>query len=115
VCDTDRLSSDPASGGADQWLEVCRVNGIDPQEVRLIYARYAAYRGFNEAKTGSSIPLAQWFSFYRLEKGSAGLQVEVPAEGCSADGDAVNDACLQRPAAFLEALKAYDGSSRRQS
>jgi len=93
---------------ADQWLELCRTTEIDPQEVQLIYGRYDAYRDFTEKNTGSCIPVEQWFHFYYLEKNSEGLQVGVPVEGCSADGDAVNNACLRRPGIFLEVLKAYD-------
>jgi len=90
------------------WLELCRTGDIDPQEVRLIYARYDAYRGFTEKTTGASIPLAQWFRFYYREKNSEGLQAGAPVEGCSADGDAVNNACLSRPGVFLAALEAYN-------
>jgi len=92
----------------DHWLQLCRIAGIDPREVRLIHARFDAYREFTEKKTGQSISVGRWFGFYRLEKNSEGLQAGAPVEGCSADGDAVNDACLRRPAAFLEVLEAYD-------
>ena len=92
----------------DRWLELCQSTGIDPQEVRLIHDRYAAYRSFTEKNSGSVISLEQWFRFYHLEKNSEGLQAGAPVDGCSADGDAVNNACLQRPAEFLEALIAYD-------
>jgi len=74
----------------------------------LIYARYDAYRGFTEKNTNSSIPLEQWFHFYYREKNSEGLQAGAPVDGCSAEGDAVNNSCLQRPAEFLRVLKAYD-------
>ena len=99
----------------DRWLELCRTIEIDPQEVRLIYARYDAYRGFNEKTTGTSLAVEQWFRFYHQEKNSEGLQADVPVKGCSADGTAVNNACLRRPGAFLEVLMAYDagpGSTR---
>lgn len=92
----------------NDWQELCRTTDIDPREVKLIYARYDAYRGFTEANTHSSIPLEQWFHFYYQEKNSEGIQTGAPVEGCSADGDAVNHACLLRPAVFLQALKAYD-------
>ena len=92
----------------DRWLELCRSTGIDPREVRLIHDRYDAYRGFTEKKTGMAISLEQWFRFYYLEKNSEGLQAGAPVDGCSADGDAVNDACLRRPTEFLEALLVYD-------
>ncbi len=92
----------------DRWREHCLSTGIDPQDVRLIHARYDAYRDFTEKNSGSAIPLEQWFRFYHLEKNSEGLQAGAPADGCSADGDAVNNACLLRPVEFLEALIAYD-------
>ena len=102
------------SGGIEDmqegWLEMCRTAAIDPQEVRLIHERYAAYRGFTEKNTGSSIPLEQWFGFYHLEKSSEGVQASAPVEGCSADGDAVNNACLKRPAEFLTVLLVYQDS-----
>jgi len=94
----------------DSWLELCQTSGIDPQEVRLIYERYDAYRGFTEKKTGSAISVEQWFRFYYREKNSEGLQAGAPVEGCSADGDAVNDACLNRPGDFLKVLKAFEQS-----
>ena len=96
----------------DQWLELCRATGIDPQEVRLIYDRYDAYRGFTVKATGSSLPLEQWFRFYHLEKDSEGLQAGAPVEGCSADGDAVNNACLRHPGVFLEVMQAYDAARK---
>lgn len=92
----------------NNWLELCRTTDIDPREVRLIYARYDAYRGFTEKSSAAAIPLNQWFHFYYREKNSEGLQAGAPVEGCSADGDAVNHACLQRPGEFLQVLKAYD-------
>jgi len=92
----------------EQWLELCRAAGIDPQEVQLIYDRYDAYRGFTEETTAVAISLEQWFRFYHLEKSSEGLQAGAAVEGCSADGDAVNNACLRRPGEFLEVLQVYD-------
>ncbi len=97
----------------NQWLELCRAAGIDPQEVKLIYERYDAYRKFTEAGTGSAVPLAQWFRFYHLEKSSEGLQAGAPTEGCSADGDAVNNDCLRRPGEFFEVLEAYDAVGKQ--
>ncbi len=92
----------------ESWQEMCRNASIDPREVRLIHERYDAYRGFTEENTGSAISLEQWFRFYHLEKNSEGLQAGAPVEGCSADGDAVNNACLLHPGPFLEVLKAYN-------
>jgi len=96
----------------DHWLQLCRTAGIDPREVRLIHARFDAYRAFTEEKTGTSISVGRWFGFYHLEKNSEGLQAGAPVDGCSADGDAVNDACLQHPTAFLKVLEAYDAFRR---
>ena len=90
------------------WRALCRQLAIDPVEVRLVHERYEAYRRFNEDGVGDAIPLHQWFRFYHREKTSEGIQAGAPVEGCSADGDAVNNACLERPAEFLRVLLAYD-------
>lgn len=92
------------------WQDMCRESGINPDEVRLIHERYAAYRQFTNEGTADQIPLERWFRFYHLEKTSEGIQAGAPSEGCSADGDAVNDACLKRPAEFLRVLLAFDRS-----
>jgi len=73
---------------------------------------FDAYRGFTERNAGASLPVGQWFRFYYLEKNSEGLQAGAPASGCSADGDAVNDACLRQPGAFCAVLEAYDATRR---
>ena len=98
-----------------QWLDMCRDTGIDPREVRLVYDRYIAYRTFTERSAGSSLAVHQWFRFYHLEKTSEGRQAGTPVSGCSADGDAVNDACLQRPGAFLAVLAAYDATRQNKA
>ena len=92
----------------DQWQQMCATESIDPREVELIHERYAAYRDFTGQGPGNPISLDQWFRFYHLEKNSEGVQAGAPVEGCSADGDAVNQACLERPGVFLAVLKAYD-------
>lgn len=93
------------------WEGMCQTAGIDPDEVRLVYARYEAYRRFTEHASGEAIPLERWFRFYHLEKTSEGIQAGAPTPGgCSADGDAVNDACLRRPAEFLRVLRAYESA-----
>jgi len=89
------------------WQGLCRQASIDPDEVRLVYERYDAYRRYTEEGSGGSIPLEQWFRFYHREKTSEGAQAGQLPGGCSADGDAVNDACLKKPAEFLRVLLAY--------
>lgn len=89
------------------WRCLCREEGIDPAEVRLVFERYDAYRRYTERGTGDPIGVDQWFRFYHREKTSEGVQAGAPVAGCSADGDAVNNACLKKPAAFLRALIAY--------
>ena len=89
------------------WQSLCRQASIDPAEVRLVYQRYAAYRSFTQGGAGEPISLAQWFRFYHLEKSSEGVQAGPLPGGCSADGDAVNDACLKKPAEFLRVLMAF--------
>jgi hypothetical protein len=89
------------------WLSMCRDKGIDPEEVRLVFDRYEAYRGFTRDKRGALISLDQWFSFYHMEKASEGDKAAPAPSGCSVDSDAVNNACIKRPGPFLEVLKAY--------
>jgi len=91
----------------DDWRGLCRQEGIDPAEVRLVYERYDAYRRYTEGGSGDPIGVDQWFRFYHREKTSEGVQAGAVPEGCSADGDAVNNACLAKPAVFLRVLIAY--------
>ena len=88
------------------WRRLAQEASIDPNEVRLVYERYDAYREFT-SRSGAPLPLEQWFRFYHREKSSEGIQAGPPPSGCSADGDAVNDGCLKRPAEFLQVLIAY--------
>ncbi len=95
-------------GDTHEWQRMCRDAGIDPNEVRLVHQRYEAYRRFTEKASGEAISLDRWFRFYHLEKTSEGIQAGTPVSaGGSADGDAVNNACLKKPAAFLRVLLAY--------
>jgi len=99
---------------ARDWRDECREERIDPDEVRLVYQRYEAYRRFTDSGAGEAIALEQWFRFYHLEKSTEGIQAGAPAPGgCSADGDAVNNACLKKPAGFLRVLLGYDEACRR--
>lgn len=93
---------------ADQkWLEVCRDQRIDPEDVRVVFARYESYRKFSAERPGAAMPLEQWFNFYHLEKSSEGQQAGPAPSGCSVDSEAVNDAVISRPGIFLQALIAY--------
>lgn len=92
------------------WLNMCSEARIDPDEVRLVFDRYDAYRRYTKGKEGDSIALEQWFRFYRMEKASEGDQAGPSPSGCSVDSDAVNNACIERPGPFLLVLKAYDAS-----
>jgi hypothetical protein len=89
-----------------RWLELCRTEGIDPDEVRLVFSRYEAYRQYTE-KLSQPIPLERWFRFYRIEKSSEGDEAQPAPSGCSIDSDAVNNACISRPTEFLAVLEAY--------
>jgi hypothetical protein len=91
------------------WLSLCRESSIDPEEVRLVFARYEAYRKYTNASVGSAIAIEQWFKFYHMEKASEGDQAQPAPSGCSVDSDAVNNACIKRPAEFLQVLRAYAG------
>lgn len=91
----------------EDWQALCRQEGIDPGEVRLVFERYDAYRTYTKKTSNGAISLEQWFRFYHAEKSSEGGEAEQVPSGCSADGDAVNNACLTRPAQFLKVLSAY--------
>ena len=97
------------------WLQMCGEEGISPDEVRLVFDRYDAYRRYTKGKIGDSIALEQWFSFYHMEKASEGEQTGPAPSGCSVDSDAVNNACIKRPGPFLTVLKAYDAASAGDS
>ena len=91
------------------WLKMCRESSIDPEEVRLVFARYDAYRKYTDANRGATIAIDQWFKFYHMEKASEGDQAQPAPSGCSVDSDAVNNACIKRPGEFFEVLHAYAG------
>ena len=93
-----------ASGG--DWQSLAHEKRIDPDEVRLVFERYDAQRRFNRGR-GTPLALEQWFRFYHLEKSGEGEQSQPAPSGCSVDSDAVNNACIRRPAEFLQVLKAY--------
>jgi hypothetical protein len=92
------------------WLNLCSEQGIDPDEVRLVFDRYDAHRRYTKGNEGDSIALEQWFRFYHMEKASEGEQAGPAPSGCSVDSDAVNNACIKRPGPFLIVLQAYDAS-----
>ncbi len=99
------------SHGTEQiWLEICRESGIDPQEVRVVFTRYDAYRKYTSSSRSAPIAIDQWFKFYHMEKASEGEQAQPAPSGCSVDSDAVNNACINRPAEFLKVLRAYAGA-----
>ncbi len=89
------------------WLDLCREERIDPDEVRLVFDRYAVFKKFHEEKQGAEITLDQWFRFYHMEKATEGDQTGPSPSGCSVDSDAVNNACIKRPGPFLTIMKAY--------
>lgn len=97
-------------GNKPVWLELCRESGIDPEEIRLVFTRYDAYRKYTSTSRSGTIALHQWFGFYRMEKASEGEQAQPAPSGCSVDSDAVNNACIKRPAEFLKVLQAYAGA-----
>ena len=92
------------------WCDLCRESGIDPEEVRLVFARYDAYRQYTNTQNNRAIALEQWFRFYHMEKASEGDEAQPAPSGCSVDSDAVNNACIKRPAEFLKVLQAYAGA-----
>ena len=92
------------------WLNLCSAERIDPDEVRLVFDRYDAYRRYTKGKIGDSAVLERWFRFYHMEKASEGDKAGPAPSGCSVDSDAVNNACIKRPGPFLAVLKAYDAA-----
>lgn len=87
------------------WRGVCRAQGLDPAEVDMVFARYAAYRDYMSSR-GGALTLADWFRFYRLEKASeSGQQAGGLVGGCSADGEAMQQNLLSNPKGFLEVLR----------
>ena len=91
------------------WLKLCHESSIDPEEVRVVFARYDAYRKYTNASRGATIAIDQWFKFYHMEKASEGDQAQPAPSGCSVDSDAVNNACIKRPAEFFQVLQVYAG------
>ena len=92
------------------WRDLCGESGIDPEEVRLVFTRYDAYRKYTNTQHNRAIALEQWFRFYHMEKASEGDEAQPAPSGCSVDSDAVNNACIKRPTEFLKVLQAYAGA-----
>jgi hypothetical protein len=91
-----------------KWQQLCRELEVSPDEVSLVFSRYDAYRQFTAKGPGEPISLEQWFQFYHMEKASEFCEEKGPSPGgCSVDCDAVNNACIKRPADFLKILQAY--------
>ena len=104
---TDEKSTMTLSTNSD-WLDLCREYRIDPDEVRIVFSRYDAYRKFMAKGRDPDIALDQWFRFYHMEKASeAGGETGPAPSGCSVDSGAVNNACIKRPSVFLTVLKVY--------
>lgn len=93
------------------WVELCRAEGLDPAEVRLVLGRYRAYRDYyRQGGRGEPLPLAVWFRWYRLENATeAGDQAPAPV-GCSIDDDARNRGLMNRPEALLRVLTRLEGA-----
>jgi hypothetical protein len=85
------------------WKAACKSEAMDPGEVEMVADRYVAYRDFMAGKPGA-LEIADWFRFYRMEKESE-IGSDGVVSGCSATGDAIEQACLARPREFLAVLK----------
>jgi hypothetical protein len=96
-----------SDGEGQNWMDLAREHRIDPDEVRLVFDRYDAQRRFYAQGRAEPMGLDQWFQFYRMEKASEGQQSGPVPSGCSVDSGAVNDACIEKPAEFLQVLRAY--------
>jgi hypothetical protein len=98
--------ADPAT---TEWTAWCRDRGFDPAEVRLVHGRYRAYRAYYEGgRRGEPLPLANWFTFYRMETASEVEQNAPTASGCSVDPNARNRGAISRPREFFEVLARLD-------
>ncbi len=87
-----------------EWLRLCREEGLEPGEVRLVLGRYKAYREYYLQARRQPLPLEGWFECYRIETASDATAASPAANGCSVDGDSQNRGAIARPAAFLRAL-----------
>lgn len=93
-------------GGSD-WAALCRAEGFDPGEVRVVLGRYQAYRRYYaDGRRGEPLGLEAWFEFYRMETASEVQQNAPVASGCSVDPNAENRGAIRRPGAFLKVLAA---------
>lgn len=100
----DQTVHPPAAAGSD-WRSQCRARRIDPAEVEMVASRYVAYRDYMQPR-GGGLPLAGWFRFYCQEKASeSGDQTGGVVSECSATGEAIGQAVLGDPRAFLEILR----------
>lgn len=97
------MTTDSSPG---DWVSVCRAEGLDPAELRVVLDRYRAYRAYHQQGRGAApLPLTGWFAWYRMETGSeAGQQAPSPS-GCSVDDGASNRGAIRKPAAFLRILQ----------
>jgi len=104
-----------SANGPPAWQELCRELEVDPEEVRIVFSRYDAYRQFTANGNGDRLSIDQWFRFYHLEKTSEGEQAGPAPSGCSVDSQAVNNACIKRPNAFIKVLRAYLAAEKNDS
>lgn len=89
------------------WVALCRAEGFDPAEVRVVLGRYQAYRRYYaDGRRGEPLALEAWFEFYRMETASEVQQDSPVASGCSVDPNAVNRGAIRRPGPFLKVLAA---------
>lgn len=104
-------------GAAMDWVSLCRVEGLELAELRLVLDRYRTYRAYYlKGRRGEPLPLETWFNWYRMEAASeAGQQAPAPG-GCSVDDEARNRGAIHKPEAFLRVLaqlEADDAAARR--
>lgn len=96
------------------WLLGCQEEGIDPGEVRLVYQRYEAYRGFYLQGRGEPLSLEAWFNCYRIETASEATAQSKPSpSGCSVDDGSHNRGVIRKPEAFLKVLRRLAGAQPR--
>jgi hypothetical protein len=88
------------------WTTLCAGAGVDPTEIRMVWARYQAYQRFyEEGRRQTPLSLEDWFKWYRMEVASETDSRTASPGGCSVDSDARNQGSVRNPGAVLDVLR----------
>lgn len=88
----------------NEWITLCKRYGLDAAEVQIVSERYDMYKNYTYTSTGSALPLARWYKWYRIEKLSEG---HAAIGDCSVDPEAISRQQVLGEADFLEILELY--------